>query len=69
MCRALLYLGSRTRLDDLLYEPDNALVKQACNPRMLNMLNLAGFGMKAWDEASDAPGIPYSYSADWLPVC
>jgi glutamine amidotransferase len=68
MCRALLYLGSRTRLDDLLYKPDNALVKQACNPRMLNMLNLAGFGMKAWDEASDAPGIPYSYSADWLPV-
>lgn len=68
MCRALLYLGSRARLEDLLYRPDNALVKQACNPRMLNMLNLAGFGMKGWDAASDAPDVPYNYSADWLPV-
>jgi glutamine amidotransferase len=37
-------------------------------PKMLNMLNLAGFGMKAWDQKSESPAIPFSYSADWLPV-
>jgi glutamine amidotransferase len=35
---------------------------------MLNMLNLAGFGMKAWDQKSETPAIPFSYSADWLPI-
>jgi len=68
MCRALLYLGSRTLLDDLLFKPDNSLVKQVYMPKMLNMLNLAGFGMKAWDRDSESPDTPFSYAADWLPV-
>jgi glutamine amidotransferase len=37
-------------------------------PKMLSMLNLAGFGMKAWDQNSESPAVPYSYSADWLPI-
>ena len=68
MCRALLYLGSRTLLDDLLFKPDNSLVKQVYMPKMLSMLNLAGFGMKAWDRESESPALPFSYSADWLPI-
>ena len=47
MCRALLYLGEPVLLDNFLYQPDSALVRQSTMPRMLNMLNLAGFGMRA----------------------
>lgn len=68
MCRALLYLGSRTLIDDLLFKPDNSLVKQAYMPKMLSMLNLAGFGMKAWDSKSESPHVPFSYTSDWLPI-
>ena len=68
MCRALLYLGSRTLIDDLLFKPDNSLVKQAYMPKMLSMLNLAGFGMRAWDEKSESPNVPFSYTSDWLPI-
>ncbi len=68
MCRALLYLGSSTLLDDLLFKPDNSLVKQVYMPKMLSMLNLAGFGMKAWDSNSVSPTVPFSYSTDWLPI-
>ena len=49
MCRALLYLGEPVLLDNLLYQPDSALVRQSYMPKMLNMLNLAGFGLRAWD--------------------
>jgi predicted glutamine amidotransferase len=68
LCRALLYLGSSILLDDLLFKPDNSLVRQVYMPKMLNLLNLAGFGMKAWDDKSKSPEMPFSYSADWLPV-
>ena len=33
MCRALLYLGEPVLIDDLLYKPDNSLVKQAYMPK------------------------------------
>ena len=68
MCRALLYLGSRTSVDDLLFKPDNSLIKQVYSPRMLDMQNLAGFGLKAWDTISQSPERPFSYSTEWLPV-
>lgn len=68
MCRALAYLGQPVLLDHLLYQPDSALVKQAYMPKMLHMLNLAGFGLKAWDRASPEPGLPYSYAATALPI-
>lgn len=68
MCRALLYLGTSTLLDHLLFKPDNSLVNQVYMPKMLSTLNLAGFGMKAWDEKSESPTVPFSYSADWLPI-
>jgi glutamine amidotransferase len=68
MCRALAYLGQPVLLDNLLYQPDSALVKQAYMPKMLHMLNLAGFGLKAWDRNSSEPKKPYSYASTSLPV-
>ena len=68
MCRALLYLGQPVLLDNLLYQPDSALIRQSTMPRMLHMLNLAGFGMRAWDPASNDPERPYAYYSQSLPV-
>lgn len=68
MCRALLYLGEPVLLDHLIYQPDSSLAKQSYMPRMLRMLNLAGFGMMAWDESSVEPGTPYRYGTTNLPV-
>ena len=68
MCRALLYLGRPVPLDHLLFQPDSALVRQSFNPRMLHLLNLAGFGMLAWDRDSHAPDKPWEYRSTSLPV-
>jgi len=68
MCRALLYLGRPVLLDHLLYQPDSALVRQSFNPRMLHLLNLAGFGMLAWDRQSHASHTPWEYRSTALPV-
>ncbi len=68
MCRALLYLGEPVLLDNLLYQPDSALVRQSTMPKMLHMLNLAGFGMRAWDRGSRAPEKPWAYASTELPV-
>ena len=68
VCRALLYLGQPVLLDNLLFQPDSALVRQSYMPKMLNMLNLAGFGLRAWDPASHAPDKPFFYGSPSLPV-
>jgi len=68
MCRALLYLGKPVLLDNLLFQPDSALIRQSTMPRMLHMLNLAGFGLRAWDPASANPEQAYSYYSQSLPV-
>lgn len=68
MCRALLYLGEPVLLDNLLFQPDSALVRQSYMPKMLNMLNLAGFGLRAWDPGSHAPDQPFFYGSPSLPV-
>lgn len=68
MCRALLYLGQPVLLDALLFQPDSALIRQSTAPRMLHMLNLAGFGLRAWDATSYAPQQPFAYGSSSLPV-
>ena len=68
MCRALLYLGRPVLLDNLLFQPDSALVRQSYMPKMLNLLNLAGFGLRAWDPSSHAPEAPFFYGSPSLPV-
>ena len=68
MCRALLYLGQPVLLDSLLFQPDSALVRQSYMPKMLHMLNLAGFGMRAWAPGSHQPERPFAYASPSLPV-
>jgi glutamine amidotransferase len=68
MCRALLYLGEPVVLDNLLFQPDSALVRQSYMPKMLNLLNLAGFGLRAWDPRSHSPQQPFFYGSPSLPV-
>jgi glutamine amidotransferase len=68
MCRALLYLGEPVLLDNFLYQPDSALVRQSYMPKMLNMLNLAGFGLRAWDSRSHDPQHAFAYYSQQLPV-
>jgi len=68
MCRALLYLGSPVVLDHLLFQPDSALVRQSYMPKMLHMLNLAGFGLRAWSPASHDPELAFAYASPSLPV-
>lgn len=68
MCRALLYLGEPVLLDHLLFQPDSALVRQSYMPKMLNMVNLAGFGLRAWDPGSHEPAKPFFYGSPSLPV-
>jgi glutamine amidotransferase len=62
MCRVLAYLGRPVSLEGILYEADSALVRQCGNPRMTEgFLNLAGFGMAAWDERSIREDEPFTY--------
>jgi len=68
MCRVLAYLGHPVLLDDLLYKPDNSLVRQSYDPKMMRTLNLAGFGMAAWDGQSHDPKNPFTYRTPSLPV-
>ncbi len=68
MCRILAYLGEPLPVQNLLFDTDNSLVRQSYRPRMMNtFLNLAGFGMKAWDPTSLQPDEPFSYRATTLP--
>jgi len=68
MCRILAYLGEPLPVQRLLYDTDNSLVRQSYSPRMMNtFLNLAGFGMKAWDPASLRPDDPFTYRTTTLP--
>jgi glutamine amidotransferase len=68
VCRILAYLGEPLPMRHLLFDTDNGLVRQSYSPRMMNtFLNLAGFGMKAWDPASLRPEDPFSYRATTLP--
>ena len=68
MCRILAYLGEPLPVRNLLFDPDNSLVRQSYSPRMMNtFLNLAGFGMQAWDPTSLRPEDPFTYRATTLP--
>ena len=68
MCRVLGYLGQPVSLEGILYETDSALVRQSYSPRMMNaFLNLAGFGMAAWDDRSICQNEPFTYRVTALP--
>jgi glutamine amidotransferase len=68
MCRIVAYLGEPLPAQNLLFDTDNSLVRQSYSPRMMHkFLNLAGFGMKAWDPASLRPEDPLTYRTTTLP--
>ena len=68
MCRVLAYLGEPVLLDHLLFAADNSLIRQTYAPRMSEMLNLAGFGLVAWDGSSHQPATPFGYRTTAVPV-
>lgn len=68
MCRVLTYLGKPILIEDLLYKTDNSFIKQSYDPiYMSHLLNLAGFGMAAWNHESHNPDFPYLYKTPQLP--
>lgn len=69
MCRILAYLGEPVGLSHVLYDTDSSLVRQSYSPRMMaTFLNLAGFGMIAWDPRSTRPEDPFTYRVTTLPA-
>jgi glutamine amidotransferase len=69
MCRVLAYLGEPISLEHVLFETDSSLVRQSYSPRMMaTFLNLAGFGMVAWDPRSVRADDPFTYRATTLPA-
>jgi glutamine amidotransferase len=68
MCRVLAYLGAPALVDDLLYQGDVSLVRQATNSRLMQLLNLGGFGMAAWDAGSPEPSRPFTYRTAGVPM-
>ena len=68
MCRVLGYLGQPVSLEGVLYNADSALVRQSYSPRMMEtFLNLAGFGMAAWDGRSLHAEEPFTYRIPTMP--
>ena len=68
MCRVLAYLGEPLPVRNLLFDTENSLVAQSYSPRMMNtFLNLAGFGIQAWDPTSLRPEEPFTYRTTTLP--
>jgi glutamine amidotransferase len=64
----LAYLGEPLPVRNLLFDPDQGLVAQSYNPKMMNtFLNLGGFGMQAWDPGSLRPQEPFTYRSTTLP--
>ena len=52
MCRVLVYLGRKTKLEDIVIKPSISIVKQALFHRYGQVLNLAGFGLSGWTNDS-----------------
>jgi glutamine amidotransferase len=68
MCRILSYLGKPIVVEELLYKPDNSFIKQSYHPKYMSyLLNLAGFGMAAWDKTSHKSELPFLYKTPQLP--
>ena len=68
MCRVLSYLGLPVVIGDLLYKPDNSFIKQSYHPKYMHyLLNLAGFGMVAWEASSHDAKQPFVYKTPDLP--
>jgi glutamine amidotransferase len=67
MCRFVAYLGEPIVLDEMLFLPDSSIVEQSVHPQLLSAMNLAGFGVLAWDFESADPERPWTYRTAGLP--
>jgi glutamine amidotransferase len=61
-------VGEPIDLEDLLYRTDSSLLRQVYEPQLMSVLNLAGFGMVAWDDRSRAPDVPFVYKTAEIPI-
>lgn len=61
MCRMLGYIGPPVLLEHLVVRPDNALLNQTTDAQLLAMLNLAGFGLAAWNDDLHEPQQPLTF--------
>src|SRR6185369_15065378 len=68
MCRVLAYLGESILLEDLLYKPDVSFVNQTHGAALFQRLNLAGYGLLAWDARSEEPGLPFVQRSTQLAI-
>jgi len=68
VCRVVGYIGRAINLEAILYEADSSLVAQAHLPQMTTSVNLAGFGLVAWDDGSLHPDEPFVYRSTTLPA-
>jgi glutamine amidotransferase len=69
VCRVLAYLGEPVSVGHVLFETDSSLVRQSYSPRMMEtFLNLAGFGLVAWDPRSVRAADPFIYRTTALPA-
>jgi glutamine amidotransferase len=62
------YLGTPLPLHILLYDSDSSLVRQAYDPRIMAVLNLAGFGLAAWNSTQAPKAAPLLYKDPGLPM-
>ena len=51
----------------MLFQPDSSIVEQAVHPQLLSAMNLAGFGVVAWDDESPSADLPWTYRTAGLP--
>ena len=51
----------------MLFQPDSSIVEQAVHPQLLSAMNLAGFGVVAWDDESPSAELPWTYRTAGLP--
>jgi glutamine amidotransferase len=61
MCRMLGYIGAPVLLEHLVVRPDNALLNQTTDAQLLAMLNLAGFGLAAWNDDLNDAHLPLTF--------
>jgi hypothetical protein len=57
VCRFATYLGEPLLIEDVLYNPVGALVRQAVHAELMSQLNLGGFGLAAGPESRSRASI------------
>lgn len=68
MCRAVIYLGKKTKMRPFTHEAYNSLVNQTVNPHYMQYgLNLTGNGFIAWNHHNNKKHDPIIYKSKVIP--